>query len=112
MDVSDSKLKGDGEKLVDLIWGHDSTHAGGMDRKGTDQDFSLRNSKVHHQFLVTSAVINAAQDAKEPWIMELWGHDGIAYKVTMEVEDMLMYESHSVVRGRPWPLKGKYYANL
>ncbi len=112
MDVSDSKLEGDGEKLVDLIWGHDSTHAGGMDRTGTDQDFSLRNSKVHHQFLVTRAVINAAQDAKEPWIMELWGHDGIAYKVTMEVEDMLMYESHSVVHGRPGPLKGKYYANL
>ena len=46
LDVSDSKLKGGGEKLVDLIWGHDSTHAGGMDRAGTDQDFSLRNSKV------------------------------------------------------------------
>ena len=61
---------------------------------------------------VTSTVINVAHDAKKPWIMELWGHDGKAYNVTMEVEDMLMYESHSVVHGRPWPLKGKYYANL
>ncbi len=55
LDVSDSKLKGGGEKLVDLIWGHDSTHAGGMDRAGTDQDFSLRNSKVHHQFCIGTA---------------------------------------------------------
>jgi prolyl 4-hydroxylase len=39
--------------------------------------------------------------------MELWEHKGKAYNVTMEVGDMLMYESHSVVHGRPWPLKGK-----
>jgi hypothetical protein len=63
MDVSDSKLKGGGEKLVDLIWGHDSTHAGGMDRTGTDQDFSLRNSKVHHQFCIgTARGLNAPGD--------------------------------------------------
>ncbi len=49
--------------------------------------------------LVTSMVINAAHDAKKPWIMELWGHDGKAYNVTMEVGDTLMYESHSVVHG-------------
>jgi prolyl 4-hydroxylase len=61
---------------------------------------------------VTSAAINATQDTKEPWIMELWGHDKKAYNVTMEVGDMLMYKSHSVVHGRPWPLKGKYYADL
>ena len=57
---------------------------------------------------VTSTVINVAHDAKKPWIMELWGHNGKAYNVTMEVGDMLMYESHSVVHGRPWSLKGKY----
>ena len=61
--------------------------------------------------LVTSTVINAAHDTKKPWIMmELWGHDGKAYNV--EVGDTPMYESHSVVHGRHWPLKGKYYANL
>ena len=62
--------------------------------------------------LVTSTVINTAHDAQKLWIMELWGHDGKAYNVTMEVGDTLMYESHSVVHGRHWPLKGKYYANL
>ena len=39
--------------------------------------------------LVTSTVINAAHDAKKPWIMELWGHVGKAYNVTMEVDGVL-----------------------
>ena len=30
----------------------------------------------------------------------------------MEVGDMVLYESHSVMHGRPFPLKGKYYANV
>ena len=25
---------------------------------------------------------------------------------------MVLYESHSVIHGRPWPLQGEYYANL
>jgi hypothetical protein len=26
--------------------------------------------------------------------------------------DMVLYESHSVIHGRPFPLKGRYYANI
>lgn len=26
--------------------------------------------------------------------------------------DMVLYESHSVIHGRPFPLKGKYFANV
>jgi hypothetical protein len=26
--------------------------------------------------------------------------------------DMVLYESHSVIHGRPFPLKGKFYANI
>jgi hypothetical protein len=122
LDVYDSKLKGGGEELVDLIW--DATKP--VLEEWTEQELtkislygirkytanSVLAPHVDRMPLVTSAVINVAQDAKEPWVMELWGHDGKAYNVTMEVGDMLMYESHSVVHGRPWPLKGKYYANL
>ena len=28
------------------------------------------------------------------------------------VGDMVLYESHSVIHGRPFPLKGRFYANL
>lgn len=60
--------------------------------------------------LVISAIINVAQDVDEDWPLEVYGHDGKAYNVTMEPGDMVFYESHSVIHGRPFPLKGRYYA--
>ena len=62
--------------------------------------------------LVSSAIINVAQDVNEPWVLEFIGHDGKASNITMEPGDMVLYESHSVIHGRPFPLKGEYYANL
>jgi len=60
--------------------------------------------------LVISAIINVAQDVDEHWPLEVYGHDGKAYNITMEPGDMVFYESHSVIHGRPFPLKGRYYA--
>jgi prolyl 4-hydroxylase len=48
----------------------------------------------------------------EPWPLEVYGHDGQATNVTMEVGDMILYESHSVIHGRPFPLQGDLYANI
>lgn len=62
--------------------------------------------------LVTSAIINIAQDVDTPWPLELIGHDGKAVNVTMEPGEMLLYESHSVLHGRPFPLEGAFYANI
>merc|ERR1712174_29093 len=62
--------------------------------------------------LVSSAIINVDQDVDEPWPLEVIGHDGKAYNVTMEPGDMVLYESHSVLHGRPFPLKGRFFANL
>ena len=62
--------------------------------------------------LVSSAIINVAQDVDEPWPLEVNGHDGKAYNVTMEPGDMVLYESHSVVHGRPFPLKERFFANV
>lgn len=50
--------------------------------------------------LVTSAIINVAQDVEEPWPLEVYAHDGNAYNVTLEPGDMLLYESHSVIHGK------------
>jgi len=60
---------------------------------------------------VSSAIINVAQDVDEPWLLEVYDHDGIAHNVTMDPGDMVLYESHSVIHGRPFPMRGKYYAN-
>ncbi|KAL3810428.1 hypothetical protein ACHAXA_005636 [Cyclostephanos tholiformis] len=73
---------------------------------------SILAPHVDRMPLVISAVINVAQDVDEPWPLEVHGHDGRVHNLTMEVGDMILYEGHSVVHGRPYPLKGRYYANL
>lgn len=40
------------------------------------------------------------------------GHNGKAHNVTMEPDDMVLYESHSIIHGRPFALKGKFFANI
>lgn len=62
--------------------------------------------------LVTSAIINVDQDVEEDWPIEVVGHDGIAYNVTLKPGEMALYESHTVLHGRPFPLKGNFYANV
>ena len=44
--------------------------------------------------------------------LEVYGHDGKATNVTMLPGDMVLYESHSVLHGRPFPLKGRFLANI
>jgi prolyl 4-hydroxylase len=44
--------------------------------------------------------------------LEVYGHDGKATNVTMLPGDMVLYESHSVIHGRPFPMKGNFYANV
>ena len=62
--------------------------------------------------LVSSAIIQVAQDLDEPWPVEVYDHAGKAHNVTMLPGDMVLYESHSVLHGRPFPLKGRFYANI
>ena len=62
--------------------------------------------------LVSSAIIQVAQDLDEPWPVEVYDHAGNAYNVTMLPGDMVLYESHTVLHGRPFPLKGRFYANI
>jgi prolyl 4-hydroxylase len=62
--------------------------------------------------LVLSAIINVAQDVEEDWPLEIVGHDGIPVNVTMQPGDMILYESHSILHGRPYPLQGNYFANV
>ena len=63
--------------------------------------------------LVLSAVINVAQEGvKEPWPLELIGHDGRAYNVTTRPGEMILYESHSIIHGRPFQFNGESFANV
>jgi len=63
--------------------------------------------------LVSSAIINVDQDGmEEPWPLEVYDHAGKAHNVTIQPGEMILYESHSVIHGRPFPLRGNYYANI
>jgi prolyl 4-hydroxylase len=62
--------------------------------------------------LVSSCIINVAQDVDEDWLLEVYDHSGQAHNVSMAPGDLVLYESHSIIHGRPFPLKGKYYANI
>jgi hypothetical protein len=42
----------------------------------------------------------------------VYDHDGNAHNITMEPGDLVLYESHSVIHGRPFPFEGDYYANI
>uniref|UniRef100_A0A7S1UF35 Uncharacterized protein n=1 Tax=Phaeomonas parva TaxID=124430 RepID=A0A7S1UF35_9STRA len=63
--------------------------------------------------LVSSAIINVAQDVDEPWPLEIYDHvRRVAHNVTMEPGDLVLYESHVCTHGRPFPLKGNWYSNI
>ena len=161
LSVENRELKGGGSELKAMIW----DAAVDSVREWTGQDLttsSLYGIRVYKEGavlaphvdrlpLVSSCIINVAQDVDEPWPLEVYTHDGIARNITMEVRrsstknmypfvtwiyfllwyrhnahiyfpsfsnifikpgDMVLYESHSVVHGRPFPLKGRYFANV
>lgn len=62
--------------------------------------------------LVASAIINVDQDVNSPWPVEVYSHAGEAYNVTMAPGDMVLYESSTVLHGRPTPLDGRHYVNI
>jgi len=76
------------------------------------KDGAVLATHVDRLPLVSSAIIQVAQDIDEPWPVEVYSHDGKAHNVTMKPGDMVLYESHTVLHGRPFPLKGKFYANV
>lgn len=57
-------------------------------------------------------ILNIDQDVEVPWPLEVIGHDGLAHNITMQPGDMILYESHSIIHGRPFPLQGQFMANL
>ena len=73
---------------------------------------SILATHVDRDPLITSAIINVAQDVDEDWPVEVYNHKGQAHNITMEPGDMVLYESHSILHGRPFPLKGRYFANI
>lgn len=122
LNVEDITLRGGGTRLKNRIWdAARSTLEGWTGEQLTPcslygirvyKEGSILAPHVDRLPLVASAIINVAQDVDEDWPIEVYAHDGRAYNITMQPGDMVLYESHSVVHGRPFPLKGRFYANV
>ena len=116
------KLRGDGFRVKQQIWdAFKPTIEEWTGKKLIDaslygvrvyKDGAVLATHVDRLPLVSSAIINVDQDVDEPWPVEVYGHDGKAYNVTMQPGDAVLYESHTVLHGRPFPLKGRFYANV
>lgn len=76
------------------------------------KDGAMLSTHVDRLPLVSSCIIQVAQDIDEPWPIEVYDHAGKAYNVTMQPGEMVLYESHTVLHGRPFPMKGRLYANV
>ena len=76
------------------------------------KDGAMLSSHVDRLPLVSSCIIHVDSDIDEPWPIEVFDHDGKGHNVTMIPGDAVLYESHTVIHGRPTPLKGRYYANV
>lgn len=75
------------------------------------QNGTIMTPHVDRYPLVISVIINVDQDVDEPWPLEVIARNGSAVNITMEPGDMIMYEGHSTIHGRPFELKGNFYAN-
>jgi prolyl 4-hydroxylase len=121
LNVEDPNLKGGGYVLKQHVW----NAARDTIQEWTGQslaecslygirvyrDNAILATHVDRLPLVASAIINVDQDVDEPWPLEVIGHDGIARNITMVPGDLVLYESHSVLHGRPFPMKGRFMAN-
>jgi len=120
--VQDEKIPGGGEHLQSQIWESSrkvleewtGQHLAPCSMWGIRiyHNNSILTPHVDRNPLVTSAIINVDQDVDEDWLLEVWGHDGKPYNISMKPGDMVLYESHSLLHGRPVPMRGKFYANI
>lgn len=121
--VDDTGLRGSGIELKRSIW--EATQKTISEWSGGQPitPVSMYGIRVYHNNsvlvphvdrlpLVASAMINVAQDVEEDWPIEIYDHSGIAHNVTLHPGEMLLFESHSVIHGRPFPMKGNFYAML
>jgi len=120
--VEDTSLEGAGYVLKQHIWNaaRDTIEEWTGQRLAECSLYGIRVYKsgailaphVDRNPLVASAIINVDQDVDEPWPLEVIDHAGKAHNITMLPGDMVLYESHSVIHGRQFPLKGRFMANI
>jgi prolyl 4-hydroxylase len=120
--VEDTTLLGGGFALKSKIWDAAKSTLEqwtGMEQKPTSlygiriyTEGAILSPHVDRLPLVSSCIVNVAQDVDELWPLEVIDREGRAVNITMEPGDMVLYESGSLIHARPFPLKGRYFANV
>ena len=120
--VEDRGLRGAGIALKQQIW--DAAKSTIEQWTGMEQEpismYGIRtytegailSPHVDRLPLVSSCIVNVDQDVDEPWPLEIYDRHDRAVNVTMEPGDMVLYESGSLIHGRPFPLKGRSFSNI
>mmetsp|Transcript_12354 Transcript_12354/g.39106 ORF Transcript_12354/g.39106 Transcript_12354/m.39106 type:complete len:443 (-) Transcript_12354:57-1385(-) len=73
----------------------------------------LRNHFDRTDTHAASVILAIAQDVPgDPWPLEAVGHDGVAVNVTLKPGEGLLYESASVLHGRPTVFQGNKMTNI
>ena len=120
--VEDTKLRGAGATLKEKVWDAAKSTIEqwtGMELKPTSMygirmytEGAVLSPHADRLPLVSSCIINVDQDVDEPWPLEVYDRQGNAVNVTMEPGDMVLYESGSLIHGRPFSMKGRFFANI
>lgn len=122
IDIHDIEYIGGGKDLANAVWDVAKTEVEGWTGMKVRPSSvygirvyprgSILSPHVDRLPLVSSCIVNVAQDVDEPWPLEVYDRNDQAVNVTMEPFDMVFYESHSLLHGRPFPLNGNYFANI
>lgn len=80
-------------------------------RRGAALGYHVDRLRTH----AFSAIIHVAHDPEGVagcWSLGAWDHTEKLHLVTFDDHDVLLYESATVIHGRPWPLQAESYSNL
>ena len=98
--IANVNLRGGGEQLREAIWNaaketiaawtHATLHETSLYGVRVYTRGSVLMPHVDRLPLVSSAIICVDTNVEEPWPLEVIGHDGRAYNVTMEPGDMVL----------------------
>lgn len=107
--IENDKFEGGGEDLMEAVWdaARDGIEEWTSMKLRPSSVYGVRvytegailNPHVDRIPLISSAIVNVAQDVEEDWPLEVYDRSGNAVNITMEPGDMVLYESGSVVHG-------------
>ena len=107
--IENEEFEGGGEELMEAVWdaARDAIEEWTSHKLRPSSVYGVRvytegailNPHVDRIPLISSAIVNVAQDVEEDWPLEVYDRSGNAINITMEPGDMVLYESGSVVHG-------------